>query len=349
PASAGRHRAGGTDGQGPIMILGLAKRVLTETRPKVITKFVYNFGVKGVRSVELHKRRRKRGENFPPFLFISIISSCQLRCQGCWVDVAAPTQKMSLDELNRIVGDAKAHGNAYFGILGGEPFLHPQLLDLFAAHPDCYFQVFTNGQLITDDVARTLARLGNVTPLISIEGSEIVSDQRRGRMQVLSKTLEGLEACRRQGLLIGVATSVCQTNIELVSEAWLRRLVAMGVHYVWFHTYRVVGPKPTPQLALRPEQVIAVRRFIVQMRARLPIAIVDAYWDDRGEACCPMGTGVSHHTGPGGHIEPCPVIQFATSTVRDGPSIYEAMTKSAFLRGFREAPAGAAGGGTVLG
>jgi MoaA/NifB/PqqE/SkfB family radical SAM enzyme len=330
------------------MLLGLTRRVLTETRPKVVAKFVYNFGVKGVRSVELHKRRRKRGENFPPFLFISIISSCQLRCQGCWVDVAAPSKRLSLADLNAIVGDAKAHGNAYFGILGGEPFLHPEILDLFAAHPDCYFQVFTNGQLITDDVAATLARLGNVTPLISIEGSEVVSDERRGRMRVLSKTLEGLEACRRHGLLIGVATSVCQTNIDLVSEAWLRRLVAMGVHYVWFHTYRVVGPNPNPQLALRPDQVLAVRRFIVQMRARLPIAIVDAYWDDRGEALCPMATGVSHHIGPGGHIEPCPVIQFATDTVGNGQSVYETMTKSAFLRDFREAAATATRGCIVL-
>ena len=330
------------------MLLALTRRVLTETRPKVVAKFVYNFGVKGVRSVELHKRRRRRGVNFPPFLFVSVISSCQLRCQGCWVDVAAPSQKLSLDELNRIVGDAKAHGNAYFGILGGEPFMHPQLLDLFAAHPDCYFQVFTNGQLITGAMARELARLGNVTPLVSIEGSEIASDERRGRMKVLTKTLEGLEACRRHGLLIGVATSVCQTNIELVSEAWLRRLVAMGVHYVWFHTYRVVGPKPNPHLALRPDQVLAVRRFIVQMRARLPIAIVDAYWDDRGEALCPMATGVSHHIGPGGHIEPCPVIQFATETVRDGASIYDTMTRSAFLRDFREAAADATRGCIVL-
>ena len=330
------------------MILALTRRVLTETRPKVIAKFVYNFGIKGVRSVELHKRRRRRGENFPPFLFVSVISSCQLRCQGCWVDVAAPTQRLSLAELNQIVGDAKAHGNSFFGILGGEPLMHPQLLELFAAHPDCYFQVFTNGQLITDDVARHLARLGNVTPLISIEGSEIVSDQRRGRVQVLTKTLAGLEACRRQGLLIGVATSVCQTNLELVSEAWLRRLVAMGVHYVWFHTYRVVGPNPNPQLALSPEQVLAVRRFIVQMRARVPIAIVDAYWDDRGEALCPMATGVSHHIGPGGHIEPCPVIQFATDTVHDGASIYETMTQSAFLRDFREAAASATRGCIVL-
>ncbi len=330
------------------MVFALARRVLTETDPRIVARFVFNFGVKGVRSVELHKRRLRRGEVFPPFLFISVISSCQLRCQGCWVDVAAPSKKLSLDDLNRIVNDAKAHGNAYFGILGGEPFLHPQLLEFFASHRDCYFQVFTNGQLITDDIARELRRLGNVTPLISIEGSEIVSDERRGRLQVLPRTLEGLEACRRHKLLIGVATSVCQTNIDLVSEAWLRRLIAMGVHYVWFHTYRVVGPNPAPQLALRPEQVLAVRRFIVKMRARMPIAIVDAYWDDRGEALCPMATGVSHHIGPAGDIEPCPVIQFATSTVRDGASLYETMTQSAFLRDFRETAARTTHGCIVL-
>ena len=297
------------------MLFALAKRVMTEAQPTVVAKFAYNFGFKGIRSVELHKRRRRRGEYFPPFLFISIISSCQLRCQGCWVDVAAPTQKMSLDELNRIIGDAKKHGNSYFGILGGEPFLHPQLLDIFAAHPDCYFQVFTNGQLITDEVARQLARLGNVTPLISIEGTEIVSDERRGRPNVLTKTLEGLEACRRHGLITGVATSVCQTNMRSGDRSLAAPADRDGrALRLVPHLSRGRTRSPIRQLALRPEQVLAVRRFVVAMRARLPIAIVDAYWDDNGEALCPMATGVSHHIGPGGDIEPCPIIQFATST-----------------------------------
>ena len=331
------------------MLLPLARRVLTETDPRVIGKFVYNFGFKGIRSVEKHKQRLKRGEYFPPFLFISVISGCQLRCQGCWVDVAAPSKRLSLDDLSRIVLDAKRHGNSYFGILGGEPFLHPELLDFFAAHRDCYFQVFTNGQLISDTVAAGLRRLGNVTPLISIEGNEIVSDERRGRLNVLSRTIAGLEACRRHRLLIGVATSVCQTNIEtLVSEAWLRRLVEMGVHYAWFHTYRVVGPQASPALALRPDQVVAVRRFIVQMRSRVPLAIVDAYWDDKGEALCPMATGVSHHISPYGDVEPCPIIQFARETIHDRESLYDTMTQSAFLQDFRKTAAGATRGCVVL-
>lgn len=142
---------------------------------------------------------------------------------------------------------------------------------------------------------------------------------------------------------------MCRSNIdELVTEEWLRRLIGMGVHYAWFHTYRVIGPNASPELALAPEQVLAVRRFIVKMRARMPIAIVDAYWDDRGEALCPMATGVSHHISPYGDIEPCPIIQFARETVRDGGSLYDTMTQSAFLADFRSTAAGATRGCIVL-
>jgi len=330
------------------MVVQFARRMLTEPDPRLLWKFSYNMGYKGMQSVERFKKRLKQGVHFPPFLFISIINSCQLRCQGCWVDVAAPQKLLSLEDMNRIINEAKAHGNSFFGLLGGEPFMHPQLMDILAAHPDCYFQIFTNGQLITDDVAKELRRLGNATPLISIEGSEIVSDERRGRLNVLSKTLAGLEACRRNRLITGVATSVCQTNIDLVSEEWLRKLISLGAHYAWFHTYRVVGPNPSASLALSPEQVLKIRKFVVEMRSKLPIALIDAYWDDKGEAICPMATGVSHHISPYGDIEPCPIIQFAKESVRDEGGLYQIMTNSEFLKDFRQSAAKATRGCVVL-
>jgi MoaA/NifB/PqqE/SkfB family radical SAM enzyme len=330
------------------MILQMSKRMMMETDKRLLWKLAFNFGYKGMRSVQLFKKRLKKGIHFPPFLYISIINSCQLRCQGCWVDVEAPRTMISLEEMNRLINDAKAHGNYFFGILGGEPFMHPQLLDILAAHPDCYFQIFTNGQMITDKVAARLREIGNATPLISIEGSEVVSNERRGRLNVLNRTLAGLENCRKHKLITGVATSVCQTNFELVSEDWLHRLIDMGVHYCWFHTYRVVGPNPSAELALRPEQVLHIRKFIVQMRAKLPIAIIDAYWDDQGQALCPMATGISHHIGPGGHVEPCPIIQFATETIRDPRGIYETLTSSPFIKDFRETAAKATRGCIVL-
>jgi MoaA/NifB/PqqE/SkfB family radical SAM enzyme len=332
-----------------MMFPKLAARILGSTDLRCLAKFGWNFGVKGLLSVERFKRRLARGEYFPPFLYLSILNSCNLRCQGCWVDVEAERNQIDLATLNRTINDAKEHGNAFFGLLGGEPFMHPDLLDLLAEHPDCYFQIFTNGQFITEKTAQRLRDLGNATPLISIEGREVVSDERRGKKEVFSRTMRGLRHCLEARILTGVATSVCQTNIdELLTEQWLRELIALGAHYVWYHTYRPVGPKMNPQLALRPDQLVRVRRFIVEMRAKMPIAMIDAYYDGEGKALCPMSTGISHHVGPGGDIEPCPIIQFAVEDIRDPRGVFATMRDSAFLRDFRELSARETRGCVVL-
>jgi MoaA/NifB/PqqE/SkfB family radical SAM enzyme len=331
------------------MILPLTLRTLRTVDPLCLAKIAWNFGYKGARSVLLFQQRMRQGIYFPPFLYISILNSCNLRCQGCWVDVDAPRKAIDLETLNRTVKDAVAHGNAFFGILGGEPFMHPELLDFLAQHPDCYFQVFTNGQLITAKTAEAMRKLGNVTPLVSVEGTSTVSDERRGRKDVLNRTLRGLRHCLDARLLTGVATSLCQTNLaDLLSTRWLQQLIDMGVHYTWYHTYRPVGPKISAELALRPEQIRQVREFVTEQRAHMPIAIVDAYYDHAGKALCPMATGISHHISPTGAIEPCPIIQFATENINDSRGIYETFTRSGFLKDFRETAAQHTRGCVVL-
>ncbi|HUS33885.1 MAG TPA: radical SAM protein [Verrucomicrobiae bacterium] len=318
------------------MLPRLVYRTLRSADFRCVRKFAWNFGVKGLLSVEKFKRRIKRGEFFPPFLYISILNSCNLRCQGCWVDVTAPRTEIDIETLNRTISDAKAHGNAFFGILGGEPFMHSRFFEILESHPDCYFQVFTNGQFITPKVAERLRACGNATPLVSIEGREITSDQRRGNKDVLNRTLRGLDACINAGLLTGVATSVCQSNIdELLTESWLDELIKRGVHYAWYHSYRPVGPNMNAQLGLTPDQLVRVRKFVVEQRAKAAIAIIDAYYDGEGRALCPMSTGISHHVGPSGDIEPCPIIQFATDNIRDSRGVFKTMRDSEFLHDFR--------------
>ena len=309
-------RAGAEHG-GLSMLFSLTKRMLTETDPRSSAKFAYNFGVKGVRSVELHKRRLQARRVLPavpvhlgdlelPAALPGLLGGCR----------RARRRRLSLDELNRIVNDAKAHGNSYFGILGGEPFLHPQLLDLFAAHPDCYFQVFTNGQLITDEVARELRAARQ----------RLAARQHRrhrDRQRRAPRPAEGPEQDARRPRGLPPQRADHRRRHQRLPDQHRsgdRALAAPSDRDG--RPLRLVPhlprrrPEAEPELALRPEQVLEVRRFVVQMRARLPIAIVDAYWDDKGEALCPMATGVSHHISPGGDIEPCPIIQFAT---RDRP------------------------------
>lgn len=331
------------------MYLKMARRFALETDKRLLAKAVWMLGVKGLRSIHLHKRRLKRGEFFPPFLYMSVINSCNLRCQGCWVDVAAKQSRIELDAASRTIREAKAMGNSFFGILGGEPFMHKDLLTLFETHPDVYFQVFTNGHFITDEVAARLRKCGNVTPLISVEGSEIISDTRRGRGDVLNQTMAGIEAAVRNKLLVGVCTSVCKSNIDdLVTERWVDRLIEMGVMYCWFHIYRPVGPEPNPQLALSSEEQRRVRQFVVDTRATKPIVVIDAYHDDAGNALCPAVTGFTHHIGPWGDIEPCPVIQLATESIHDNRPLAETFNNSEFLRDFREITAGTTRGCVIM-
>jgi MoaA/NifB/PqqE/SkfB family radical SAM enzyme len=331
------------------MYLRMAKRLLMETDKRLLWKLAWNAGWKGMRSVQKHKRRLQRGEFFPPFLYVSIINSCNLRCQGCWVDVAAPQHKIEVDAMDRLINESKAMGNAFYGILGGEPFMHPQLLEVFERHPDCYFQVFTNGHFLSPEVCQRLRALGNVTPLISVEGNEIVSDERRGRLKVYSKTMEGLQNCLDARIMTGVCTSLCQTNFDdLLTEKWVDRLIEMGVFYTWFHVYRAVGPEACPELCLTPDQQQKARQFVVDMRARKPIIIIDAYYDGEGNALCPAATGFTHHVSPWGDIEPCPVIQIAKESIHDDRSLRETFNNSEFLRDFRETAASATRGCIAL-
>ena len=335
------------------MYLKMAKRVLFETDKRLLWKLAYNMGFKGALSVHRHKLRLRQGQVFPPFLYVSIINSCNLRCQGCWVDVAHKQQTIDPAAFHQLVREAKQMGNVFFGIVGGEPFMHPHLLDMLAEHPDCYFQIFTNGHFLTPERAKRLWQLGNVTPLVSVEGTEIVSDERRGRAGVLNKTLQGIHNALDAGVFTGVCTSLCRTNIDdLLREEWIDRLVEMGVMYTWFHVYRPMGPNPNPDLCLTPEQAVRARDFVVRMRAKKPIVIIDAYHDGEGKALCPAATGISHHINPWGGVEPCPIVQFSTESIHateaDRRPLKEKFLRSAFLADFRKLAAETTRGCIVL-
>jgi hypothetical protein len=114
----------------------------------------------------------------------------------------------------------------------------------------------------------------------------------------------------------------------------------MGAMYAWFHVYRPMGPDANPQLCLTPEQQLRARRFVVEMRAKKPIILIDAYYDGEGKALCPAATGISHHINPWGGIEPCPIVQFTKESIHaseaDARSLRDKFLHSAFLRDFRE-------------
>ena len=321
-----------------IATMKAAGRVFTLTSPRLLWKFCYNFGWRNLRNMAAFERRQAKGEPFfPAFVMISVTESCNLGCTGCWVSQGGRKQ-LTNEQLDGIITQSKRNGSYFFGILGGEPLLYKGLFDIMEKHSDCYFQLFTNGTQLADEVAQRLRKLGNVTPLISIEGLKEESDRRRQRDDVYERTLRGVRACRKAGLIFGVAASICKGNYdELVNRKYLEDMAAEGAMYVWYYIYRPVGAVPNPDNCLTKEQVRSLRSFIVEQRKNAPLFIIDTYWDDKGMSMCPAATGMSHHISPAGAVEFCPPMQLAKEFLNeDASNLTEIFNNSQFLSDFRK-------------
>lgn len=304
------------------MLLKLLQRLSFEVNAKTLFLTGLNLCLKNaVNLLRFERRQRLQQQFFPGFVIVSLTTRCNLRCQGCWV-TSSTALDMSLEMARHIVRDSIRKGSYYFGLVGGEPLTWPHLFTLIEEFPQAYFQVFTNGTLLTHEVARRMRRCGNVTPLISMEGLAEESDRRRNGSGVFNSALLALENCRRSRLLTGVACSVCRSNFgEMVNDDLIKQLIELGVHYLWYYIYRPVGTNPHPENALDKGQIKELRRFIVDSRIKHPIGIIDAYWDADGKAICPGAIGLSHHISPDGYIEFCPPLQFAFSQVSTKKSV----------------------------
>lgn len=331
-------------------LMKIGWRVFRQTPVRLLWKFCWNFCWPNLWNMHRFKQRQKQGKPFfPAFNMISINEACNLACSGCWVSQGG-RKSLTMEQIDGIIRESKRHGSKFFGILGGEPLMYKGLISIFHRHSDCYFQLFTNGTLLTDEVAYDLRKAGNVTPVISIEGLEEESDRRRQADDVYQRTLRGVRACKKAGLIFGVAASICRNNYdELVNRQHIERVAREGAAYLWYYIYRPVGADAHPEQTLTQEQIRGLRQFLVHERLNAPLVLIDVYWDDEGRAMCPGSTGMSHHVSPSGALEFCPVIQLATDFLNeDASNMTELYTQSQFLAGMRRQIAQATRGCIIM-
>lgn len=286
--------------------------------------------------MDAHRRRVERGELFPPFLFFALTSACNLRCRGCWIESKGPPDRLNPDAVDAMIRSGRRHAVYFYTLLGGEPMLYPDVLDIPRRWPDCYFQIITNGMFFDAATAERIAALGNVTPLVSLDGLAAANDERRGE-GVFSAAAEGMEQLRRRKILFGVATTVTGRNLEDVTcDAYVRDLIARGAMYLWYYVFRPVGARPSPELCVDRPQMVRLRRRLVELRRRHPILLIDTYWDAEGRAVCPAALGLGFHIGPRGHVEPCPPLSAACETMGENAGdLFATINGSQFLREFQ--------------
>jgi len=72
----------------------------------------------------------------------------------------------------------------------------------------------SNGTLITDAVAQQLKGIGLSYVGISLDGLQATNDHFRGREGAFDQALEGIRACRRHGLKVGLRYTMTRHNVQ---------------------------------------------------------------------------------------------------------------------------------------
>ncbi len=318
------------------MLLLFARRLATHVSPRLLWKAGYLWAYHGMKAVRAYHRRRKRGQVFPPFLFLALTDACNLRCHGCWIASQGKARTLSKDQVDRLIAAAKREGSRFFTLLGGEPMLYPRWWEIPQRHADCYFQIITNGMFLTEENIDRIVQSGNVTPLVSLDGLEAANDARRGE-GVFRAAMEGIDKLRQHKVLFGVATTLTGENLdEALSDEYVQSLIDRGAMYLWYYIFRPVGPDPSPHFCVDRQRMVELRQRLLRLRRKHPILIIDTYWDADGRAVCPAALGLGFHIGPQGSIEPCPPLSFARETIDDhGGDLFQTINQSEFLRSFQ--------------
>jgi len=252
----------------------------------------------------------------PTTILMSPTMRCNLTCAGCFAAEYPPDRDLEPDVLQKIIDEGNEMGVYFFTLLGGEPFIYDGLLDIAARNQHCYFQVYTNGTLIDEDVVDELAALGNVAPMLSLEGDEESTDARRGP-GVYRQILEVMDMLGDRGVLFGYSATVTRGNWRmLISDEWIDPLVAKGAVLSWHFLYMPIGRDPSTAPMLTPEERNQFREGILRVRDTKPIFPVDFWGDAPYVKGCIAGKHYMHINSEG-WVEPCIFTHFATDNIRD--------------------------------
>ncbi|MBL7132077.1 MAG: radical SAM protein [Candidatus Omnitrophica bacterium] len=315
----------------------LLKRVSKGLNPQCRDKIISNIIVKAFFTHQPKREEFKAREGFypPSNIVISSTVRCNLHCESCWAAkyVHVPDLEMSL--LQRIIKECLDLGINFITITGGEPFIRGDLLDLYEKYPDVFFHIYTNGTLIDEEVTIRLAEMGNVAPMISIEGDQEMTDARRGK-GVYERIMRTMDLLREKGVGFGFSVMSTRNNVEMVtSDEFVDLMLKKGCFNGWYFQYIPIGLNPDISLMLTPEQRDFSRRRLYRLRNTKPIFLVD-FWNDGPVVNGCMAGGRNYlHINPFGDVEPCVFAHFAVDNIRN-KSLVEIL-KSPFFTAIREA------------
>ncbi|MDY6324572.1 MAG: radical SAM protein [Catonella sp.] len=302
----------------------------------VILDLGYECFLRGTKTIR--ESREKYDCNIPWLILFDPTMACNMHCEGCWSGTYGHKSNLSYEDMDKIVTQGKELGTHLYFMTGGEPTVRMKdIYKLAKKHNDCFFGMFTNSTLINDEMCKKVVELGNITFLLSIEGTPETNDARRGDGHY-AKVIKAMDLLHKYGIIFG--TSICYTKYNwdaVTNPEFMDFIASKGARFGFYFHYMPVGNNAVVDLMPTPEQRVEMIKRIRGYREadkKLDFYPMDFQNDGEYVGGCIAGGRNYFHINAMGDAEPCVFIHFSNTNIHDN-SILE-MLQSPLFKAYHE-------------
>ena len=157
-----------------------------------------------------------------PVVVWNMTRRCNLKCIHCYAHAKdrAFENELTNAESKEMIDDLAAFGVPVLLFSGGEPLMHPDLVELagYAVKKGMRAVISTNGTLITSDKAQQLKDIGLSYVGISLDGMEAVHDRFRAVKDSFKMAMEGIRNTQAAGIKVGLRFTINRHNVGEIPQ-----------------------------------------------------------------------------------------------------------------------------------
>ncbi len=259
------------------------------------------------------------GIPIPDTCVFSVTWRCNLDCRGCYAKNYGPKKELQLAEVIKAVNECSGLGTYIFVIAGGEPLLVNGIVEELSKLKNAFFLLFSNGTLLDSERVRQVKKAKNIMPIISIEGGESATDDRRGE-GVGQEIARAMQLMNRSHVPFGFSTMLTHLNLrEVTQRGWVDQLWRRGARFGFFVDYIPIEGNLCDDFVLTDEDRAYKEGILLKRKSETRPPIFNLPSDEyAGGGCKSAGKGFIHINADG-YVEPCPFSHYAVDNVRDKP------------------------------